>query len=184
VVQLAACAYLEDDVDVLVVVEVTVHFDNVRVVEEHLDFELPDKLLGDLLLDEQVLLDNFKSTYEPGALFPHEINPPVLAVTKLLHFLEILSAYLFSVSRQSEHLGAARGKGFLGSGGLGGIVQLQAASFHVVDLLDVTGEEGRHVRFLLVGFVLAEFFYLHEVRLFLAVGSGGFLGCSYIRVVL
>lgn len=32
VVQLAACAYLEDDVDVLVIVEVTVHFDNVRVV--------------------------------------------------------------------------------------------------------------------------------------------------------
>lgn len=62
--QLAACTHLENDVDVLLVVKVPVHLDDVRVIEVHLDLQFPDKLLGYLLLFQQFLLDHFERAYE------------------------------------------------------------------------------------------------------------------------
>lgn len=49
-VELAAQGDLEYDVDIVGVVEVAVHFGDVRVVQEYLDLQLPDELLGYLLL--------------------------------------------------------------------------------------------------------------------------------------
>ena len=55
VVKLPAGADLQNDVNIALVVEVAVHFDDVGVVEVHLDFELSYKLLGDLLFLEESL---------------------------------------------------------------------------------------------------------------------------------
>lgn len=50
-VELSAKGHFEDDVDVLFVVKQTVHFDDVGVVEEDLDFDFSDELLNNVLLN-------------------------------------------------------------------------------------------------------------------------------------
>jgi len=50
VVELPSSAHLQDDVDVVLVIEVPIHFDDVGVVEVHLDLQLADELLCYLLL--------------------------------------------------------------------------------------------------------------------------------------
>ena len=51
-VELTPCAHLQNDENVGLVVKVPVHLDNVRMVEEYLDFQLSDKLLNDFFLLE------------------------------------------------------------------------------------------------------------------------------------
>jgi hypothetical protein len=59
VVKLPAGADLQNDVNIALIVEVAVHFDDVGVVEVHLDFELSYKLLSDLLFLEESLFQHF-----------------------------------------------------------------------------------------------------------------------------
>lgn len=69
-VELTPCTYLQNNEDVGLVVKVPIHLDNVRVVEENLNFKLPDKLLNDLFLLQQLLLYHFHCAYESCALLP------------------------------------------------------------------------------------------------------------------
>lgn len=55
-VELPSGAHLQDDVDVCGVIQVAVHLDDVRVIQEHLNLELAHELLGQLLLVQQLLL--------------------------------------------------------------------------------------------------------------------------------
>ena len=57
--ELTAHCYLEDNVDVLLVFEKAIHFDNVWVVQKHLDFYFSYELLNDFLLDEHCFIDHF-----------------------------------------------------------------------------------------------------------------------------
>lgn len=47
--QLSSCSDLQNDVDVGFIIEISVHFDDVRVVEVHLNLQLTDELLNDVL---------------------------------------------------------------------------------------------------------------------------------------
>lgn len=49
-VELTPCTNFQDDEYVGLVVKVSIHLDDVRVVEENLNFKLPDKLLNNLFL--------------------------------------------------------------------------------------------------------------------------------------
>lgn len=61
-VELPPCPHFQNDVDVVLVVEVAVHLDDVGVAEVHLYLEFPYELLGDLLLLEQSFFDHFQCT--------------------------------------------------------------------------------------------------------------------------
>ena len=50
VVKLAACSYLQNNVNASLVIKIAVHFDDVGMVEKHLNLELSDELLNDLLI--------------------------------------------------------------------------------------------------------------------------------------
>jgi hypothetical protein len=49
-IELAACSYLEDDVDVSCIIEAAIHFDDVGMIEKHLNFNLSNELVCYLLL--------------------------------------------------------------------------------------------------------------------------------------
>ena len=49
-VKLAACSNLQNNVNISLVIKVAVHFDDVWVVEEHLNLKFSDKLLHNLLI--------------------------------------------------------------------------------------------------------------------------------------
>jgi hypothetical protein len=66
VVQLPARAHLQNDIDIVLVREVTVHLDDVGVVQELLYLQLTDELLRDLLLNQQFLLYHLQRTGETG----------------------------------------------------------------------------------------------------------------------
>lgn len=63
-VQLPACSYFQNDIDMGFVVEISVHFDDIGVAEIHLNLQLPDELLSDLLFLEQPFFYHLQSTYE------------------------------------------------------------------------------------------------------------------------
>lgn len=48
--ELSSCSDFQNDVDVGFIIEISVHFDDVRVVEVHLDLQLSDELLDDVLV--------------------------------------------------------------------------------------------------------------------------------------
>lgn len=97
-VKLPSCPHLQNYVNFLVVIEVTVQFDDVGVVQKHLDLQFADKLLCDLLLYQQALLDHFQCANKTGPLFSHKVHSAVLAVSQLFHLLKMLGAYLFAAA--------------------------------------------------------------------------------------
>ena len=86
---MSAHAQLQDDVDVGHIVEVPVHFDDVGVIEEQLDFQLPDKLLCYLFLPQQTLLHNLDRANKATHFFPNQEHLPILALPQFLNLLEI-----------------------------------------------------------------------------------------------
>ncbi len=70
-VQLSTCAHFQDDVNVLIIIKVAVHLDDVGVVEVHLDLEFSDELLGDLLFHQKFFLDDFQRANEVYFLLPY-----------------------------------------------------------------------------------------------------------------
>jgi hypothetical protein len=63
-VKLTSRSHFQDDVDVVVVIEESVHLDDVGVVEKGLNLQFPNELLCDFLLLEQFFLYHFESTDE------------------------------------------------------------------------------------------------------------------------
>ncbi len=53
VIELSPRPHFQDDENVLLIVKKTIHFNDVAVVEVHLDLQLPDKLVSDFLLHEK-----------------------------------------------------------------------------------------------------------------------------------
>lgn len=92
--ELPARTHLQDNVDVNGVVEEAVHADDVGVVQEALDLELSDKLLGDLLLEQQPLLDYLQGADEVGLLLLGQEHLPVLARAQILDALEVVDGHL------------------------------------------------------------------------------------------
>ena len=64
IIQLPTCTHFQDNVNVLYIIKIPVHLDDIGVVQENLDLKLPDKLLGDFLLHQQFLLYHFKGAHE------------------------------------------------------------------------------------------------------------------------
>ncbi len=79
-VELPSRAYLQDDVDVELVVEAAVHLDDVGMVQEHLDLHLPRKLVSYLLLMQQLLLDHLQSAHEVAPPLTYQVHTPVFAI--------------------------------------------------------------------------------------------------------
>jgi hypothetical protein len=52
VVELSSSSYFQNNVDVGGIVETAIQFDDVGVIEEHLDFNFSDELIGYLLFME------------------------------------------------------------------------------------------------------------------------------------
>lgn len=67
VVKLTTRPHFKDNVDVLIIIKVTIHLDNVRMIEIHLDLEFSDELLGNFFLQEKTFLNYLKGTDESGA---------------------------------------------------------------------------------------------------------------------
>lgn len=61
---------LQDDIDVFLVFEQSVHLDDVGVVEVHLYLDFSDELVNDLLLDEYGFVDHFQRTDETTVFLP------------------------------------------------------------------------------------------------------------------
>ena len=87
--KLSAHAQLQDDVDVGHIVEVPIHFDDVGVIEEQLDLQLPYKLLCYLFLPQQTLLHNLDRANKATHFFPNQEHLPILALPQFLNLLEI-----------------------------------------------------------------------------------------------
>lgn len=85
-------AVLHDEVDLLLVVEVAVEFDDVGVAQVHLDLHLPHE--GDLqvLLLDDLLGDGLDGADEAGVPVACDVDLPVLAGADLHAQLELLEA--------------------------------------------------------------------------------------------
>lgn len=68
--KLSSHGYLKYDVDMLLIFEASVHFDDVGVVQEHLDFDFSNELLHYLLFNKQSLVYHFEGTDKTTHLLP------------------------------------------------------------------------------------------------------------------
>ena len=93
-VELPACPYFEEDVDVAGVVEAPIHLDNVRVVKEHLDLHLSNELVSNLLLVQKLFLNHLHCAYKASSLLSHQVHATVLARAQLFYSTKILHCYL------------------------------------------------------------------------------------------
>ena len=59
--ELSACPYFEDNVDVILIIKISVHLDDIWVIKIKLDFEFSDELLDDIFFLDKLLLDHFQS---------------------------------------------------------------------------------------------------------------------------
>lgn len=63
--ELPACSYLKNNIDVVLVIKVAIHLDDIWMIKIELYFEFPDELLDDVFLLDQLLLDHLQSADEP-----------------------------------------------------------------------------------------------------------------------
>lgn len=59
--KLSSCSYLENDIDVVFIIKISIHFDDIRMIKIELDFEFPYELLDNIFLLDKLLLDHFQS---------------------------------------------------------------------------------------------------------------------------
>lgn len=59
--KLSSCPYLENDIDVVFIIKISIHFDDIRMIKIKLDFEFPYELLDNIFLLDKLLLDHFQS---------------------------------------------------------------------------------------------------------------------------
>lgn len=83
----------------------TIHLDDIRMVEEHLDLDLPCKLICYLLFLQQALLDYLQSADEVGISLAHQINSSIFAITQLFDLYEVLYTHLPDLTRDIPHSG-------------------------------------------------------------------------------
>jgi hypothetical protein len=63
-IKLSSCAHFKNDVDISLICEIPIHFDDVRMVQKLLYLQLTNKLLSYILLNQQPLLNHLQSTRE------------------------------------------------------------------------------------------------------------------------
>lgn len=80
-VELSACAHLQNDVDIGGIVEAAVEFDDIGMIEKHLDLHLSDKLVSDLLFMQQFLLDHLQGTDEISVSLSYQVYTAVFTVS-------------------------------------------------------------------------------------------------------
>lgn len=69
--ELSSCAALHNDEDMGLVFEVSVHLNDVGVVEVELYFQLANELLSDFLLFDKLFLDHLQSAHESCITLPN-----------------------------------------------------------------------------------------------------------------
>lgn len=72
--ELPACSYLKNNIDVVLVIKVAIHLDDIWMIKIELYFEFPDELLDDVFLLDQLLLDHLQSADEPWVFLPQPIT--------------------------------------------------------------------------------------------------------------
>ena len=105
--ELAVETRLHDQVDVVVIVEETVQFDDVRVVQVHLDLYLSNERLLDLFFPDQRLRHNLQSTDETSTFvsklgktywaentFPY-LPSPISSIRRKLSRVNVLACSIF-----------------------------------------------------------------------------------------
>jgi hypothetical protein len=93
VIELSSSADLENDIDIKSVVEAAIQFNDIGMVEEHLDLNLPNELISDLLLVQQFLLYYLQRANKVGVALTHQINPSILPISELFQSREIFHAH-------------------------------------------------------------------------------------------
>ena len=88
--ELSVAAQLHDDVEVLVVAEVAVDLDDVGVVEEALDLQLPHELHQEVLPHDPLLLDHLQPHDQPRTALPRQVHAPELPLAQPPDHLEAL----------------------------------------------------------------------------------------------
>lgn len=63
--QLSTSTNFQNDKNICLIIKVSVHFNNMRMIEEHLDFQLSNKLLYNLLIFQQLFFNHFYCTNKP-----------------------------------------------------------------------------------------------------------------------
>lgn len=71
VVKLTSSPDLQNNIDVLIVIEVAISFDYVRMVKVRLYFEFSNELLCNLFLYQKILLNYFQGTDKTSRFLPH-----------------------------------------------------------------------------------------------------------------
>jgi hypothetical protein len=80
-IQLSPGSYLQYNVDVNRIMEAAIEFDDIRMIEKHLDLHLTCKLIRYLLFMDQLLLDYLQSADEVRVLFLHQVHTAVFTVS-------------------------------------------------------------------------------------------------------
>ena len=81
-VQLAFGSILNDQEDSLTIVEMAVEFQDIRVTEIALDFDLPSRLLLDLSLLKLALVQDLEGADKARDSFTSKIDPSKLPLTQ------------------------------------------------------------------------------------------------------
>lgn len=89
-IKLAAQSHLHYNVDVNLIIKVTIHFYYIWVIQEQLYFQLPDKLFRNLFLLQHLLLYNLQRAKELCLFLFRQEYLPILPTTQLVDLLEIM----------------------------------------------------------------------------------------------
>jgi len=57
--QLPTSSNFKNDIDVILIIKISIHFDDIWMIKIELNFEFPYKLLDNILLLDELLLDHF-----------------------------------------------------------------------------------------------------------------------------
>ncbi len=75
------------------IVEMSVDFDDVGMIEEGLDFELSDELSQKVVLNDAFLLNNLQSDNHSSLHLPRQVHAAELTLSQLFNHLKMLLAH-------------------------------------------------------------------------------------------
>lgn len=90
VIKLASLTQFQDWVEIILVMEKTVYFSDIGMVKIVLDFDFPDELGQEVLLDQALFLYDFQCDHETCFLFDCQKNTTELTLPQLLNNIEVL----------------------------------------------------------------------------------------------
>lgn len=96
--QLTIGPKFKDDVEVLLIIEVAVDLDDVRMIQKALDFELPNKLSEKVVLEYTSFFNHFQSYCEATMQFPCQVYASELSFSQFFYELKVLSAQFSPVA--------------------------------------------------------------------------------------